>query len=168
MDEFLNDVASWWWWVTTVVFALALNIASSYLKPVVDRRLARVSERRRAAYAAGRERFLEAAKRIAESPHEQVMLGFAIIQNRIRSLVFYVFAALLAVGLSSISELREKPTTWRQRLLSGLALSSVFVVGGMAMTESGQAFRRARLLNEARRMNEGLVMLAPYNRPEGD
>jgi hypothetical protein len=47
-ERLLADLQSPYWWLTAVVLALAVNLASSYLKPVIDGWHARQSNKRRA------------------------------------------------------------------------------------------------------------------------
>ena len=49
LERFLTDLQSPYWWLTAVALALGLNLASSYLKPAIDRRLEGRVQRRRAA-----------------------------------------------------------------------------------------------------------------------
>jgi len=43
MEKFLQDILSGYWWISVVVVGVLINLASAYLKPFLEDRLARVS-----------------------------------------------------------------------------------------------------------------------------
>jgi hypothetical protein len=166
VPEFTEDVSSWWWWISVVVLSLLLNLASSYLKPLIDRRWARWSEARQRDLEERSARFQEAVQRLADDPQEQILLAIAMLQNRVRSVLYWVLGGMIMYGFGQMFDLSKSPETWNDRLIHFGATFPFMLCAISALRESSSAFRRARLIDAARRMKGGLVVVGPWGRPE--
>lgn len=97
------------------------------------------------------------------------MLGIALIQNRVRSVLFWFFSAAYFYGVSLLIDVRSVPTSLREKAIQVLLMFPFYWIVIAGLRESTAAYRRAQLLGAARHLNgKPLVVVGPYGRPEGD
>jgi len=97
MDELIKQLSSPGWWLSVVVAGIGINLASAYLKPLVDRVLGRTSgwwAARLDAASTARNQWIEALR---ADEHEQVMAGLSELTWRIRSVWFVAFSSIFFV-----------------------------------------------------------------------
>ena len=105
MTNFLRDIGSPYWWLSVFVVGLAVNLLSAYLKPRLDRLLAKGStswatrnEKKKAA-------FLARVERCRSSEHQQVMLSHSVTRQYLATLTILVMAGILVTFVSIIDAL---------------------------------------------------------------
>jgi len=85
INRFANDISSWYWWMSVVFVGLAINLASSYVKPIMDRKFESRSKKRRIAREEKDHKFDEKTTEISSDPILLVLAGQKAFQGQMRT-----------------------------------------------------------------------------------
>lgn len=107
VGRFASDISSWYWWVSVVFVGLAINLASSYIKPPIDRWLERRSERRRSARERMDQKFDAETSRIAFDPTLLVLAGQAAASAETRTQLLFILVGVNLVLLFILTSMPE-------------------------------------------------------------
>ncbi|MGR4992218.1 hypothetical protein ACPV3U_21865 [Vibrio rotiferianus] len=133
MDEILVLIESPIWWFSTVFIGLFLNIAASYLKPLIEKLFAKTVNKWTVA-SQKRASFRQAQINFYSSSYEQLTIGH-IEENHKKMEVIYCFAlAASAFAMGANFELNSTMST------VGLGTGLLFSLGGLKATISHGAF----------------------------
>ena len=98
MNKLINDISSAYWWVGVVVVGILINIASSYIRKIMESKLSIIS-----VYWRGKQN--EKAEKIAQQieilrSNNELKIIYALRESRyrIRSVSYLVFAAQFFVA----------------------------------------------------------------------
>lgn len=94
-QRFLNDITSWYWWISVVLFTLAINLASAYLKEPLDKLLAKRSSTHAAQRATKEETRHLHAQWLAENP--------GLLALEIRNESQSILCAILSMATASVA-----------------------------------------------------------------
>lgn len=96
LSKLLADISSFYWWIAVVFVGLGINLASAYLKPVLDKFYLQHSDRQQRKIAAeDRDLDIEAGI-LAKETHLLILKGF----EEVRWFVLSVFLLLMAFSLA--------------------------------------------------------------------
>lgn len=106
LSKLITDLSSWYWWLTAVVFALLVNIASAYLKPLIDSWWGRRSETKRALNDKAQAVWMKRVQRLCDDPtlmileaHEESRsLSTAVVMILAIGIVLWLLAWSKGVG----------------------------------------------------------------------
>ncbi len=94
MEKFLQDILSGYWWVSVVVVGVLINLASAYLKPFLEGRLARISGYWRTKREAEVELFNRQVSLLKGSADLRSVYALRENRYRLQSITFLVFSVL--------------------------------------------------------------------------
>ena len=94
MDKFIDEISSTYWWIGVVVVGIVINIASSYIRKIMESRLSNIS-----IYWKGKkkERVEKIAKKVDILRNNSELRGIYALREsryRIRSIGFTIFGIL--------------------------------------------------------------------------
>lgn len=124
MGNLMKNFTSLYWWLTVVMAGIAINLASSYLKPLVDRRLSVASAWWRTKTERQKAERKEFIRRLCESEHEQILASFRDLRHRTRAIHLLVFGAFMVLVAGVFPD-----GTWKPGMVAvvlGVAGLSVF------------------------------------------
>lgn len=101
LDRLWVDIASPYWWVTAVLIGLLVNLASAYLKPVVDRWLTYRSGRQQEKDIAAQAEFMRQVELLASRPDLLLIECFEEQRARLRLLLYFT-VSVIAVAISAL------------------------------------------------------------------
>lgn len=101
MDKFVETLKSPVWWIGVVLVGILINIASAYLKPRLDKLLARVSRSIQERNEKSSNRRKALVNLLIADPHKQTILANHELRCRIRSHGFH-FHGLLLAGIGAL------------------------------------------------------------------
>ena len=99
INRFLADISSLYWWVAVVVVGLAINLASAYLKPVLERHYSAYSDRSKRRSESEQKQIEVEAGILHKSTRLLVLKGF----EEIRWFVLSIFLLVFAFGLAALA-----------------------------------------------------------------
>ncbi|WP_198112431.1 hypothetical protein [Inhella proteolytica] len=105
--KFGSDISSWYWWLSVVFVGIAINLASSYVKPPMDRWIERRSDRRRVAREARDKVFGAKVARISVDPTLLILAGQEAAQCEIRSQLTFILVGVNLILLFIVTSLPE-------------------------------------------------------------
>jgi hypothetical protein len=94
MDNFFKQVSDPTWWISVVVVGLLINLASDYLKPLLDRILGSFSNARKRANEKQALLFQDDLQKLVNDPSKVTDLKFDIIYFNLRTVL------LIAISLA--------------------------------------------------------------------
>lgn len=110
LEKFLADITSWYWWTSVVLLGLGINLASSYLKPSLDRWADRWSNRRAERRAKDNARFAASVRIAVNDVRVLVGLGNEEIRLRLLSMTFFLFSFFMTSMAAYIKKATMLPS----------------------------------------------------------
>ena len=101
MQQFLTDVMTPHWWLSVVAVGLSINLAATYVRPVLDKITSSVSARRRTASEQRRRAFEVAVAEVEVDRELQLRMRLDSIYHLVRSIVSLV----LGMGCMTVTVL---------------------------------------------------------------
>lgn len=142
MDRFIHEISSLYWWIGVVIVGIVINIASSYIKKIMESSLSGVSsywERKQTKRAAKIAKKIEILKGNSEL---RVIYALRESRYRIRALSFFI-SAILLMAMGSLGK--------------GYVSVAFFVFGSIGMLVSLDDHREAmKIANLVERSTDGL------------
>ncbi len=148
MNNFI-DLKSPSWWFGVVVVAFVINIASAYAKPLLDRGMARFSDRRRRKLERAKIDLNQEAEKTERRPDGMVLLALEELKLVLAALVCTSFGVLVLVFVSVAFARGIAPT----ELL--LVIPLLLFLAGACLHAAVRKATLLKLLHERRRENQG-------------
>ena len=133
-NKFLADISSVYWWIAVVLVGLVINLASAYLKPVLDNFYLKHSASRKRKIDVENKKLDTEAGILLKDMHLLILKGF----EEVRWFVLSIFLLLLAFVIAYLSS-RVSGPTGPQPLVSALLFFLAFSIFMLALW----AFQRA-------------------------
>ncbi len=123
METFLKNLTDPSWWIGVVLLTVFLNLGSAYLKPIIDRLLARWSKQRRNRFA--QVQWTESAiEALCNDPTGIKTIRFLVARNR-SAMRFYfdlLSSAIFMMGAGIVASLG-----------GDFDLVAIFIIGALAL-----------------------------------
>jgi len=142
MNQLITDIYSPSWWIGVVVVSFVINIASAYAKPLLDRLLARFSDRRRIKLEQSHQKLRRAAELVLSIPDGVVLLSLQEVKLALAAVASLTFCILLILLLFFV--------TGVDRVLVFVALPVLLVAALVCMHASARKAALLRLVNRMR------------------
>jgi hypothetical protein len=97
MSDFKTTLSSPLWWISVVVVGMLINLASAYLKPLIDKFLFKVSLSWRRRTARQREERARLIEMLHQSKEEMFLFSIEEVRFRMRALHFILYSLLFLV-----------------------------------------------------------------------
>jgi len=142
MKQLITEIFSPSWWIGVVVVSFVINIASAYDKPLLDRLLARFSDRRRIKLEQSHQKLERAAELVLFITDGVVLLSLQEVKFALTAVASLTFCILLILLLFFVSGV--------DRVLVFVALPVLLIVTLVYMLASEKKAALLRLVNRKR------------------
>lgn len=163
MQRLLSDFSSWYWWVSVVVVGLLVNLASAYIKPVIDNRLATRSqalqERKSRRVAA----FKEDVNLLASDSTLLVIAGQRFLGTQIAVMVLILTVALLISFVFVFAGNSSQVSPWRA-IAQWIDIIGLFVLLVLLLALMRKAEEMGARVGAARRLFRTRLLAARNDR----
>ena len=157
MKNLLTNISSVYWWISVVVVGIVINLASAYLKTKLDTNLSNASSWWRKRSEAHKARRAKDLKRLTDNPHDQMLLAFGEMRDRIRAVSQFIIASLCFVVVALLT-VTAPPGFDRSRLvvfkIIFMALGSLGFISGLSVFR--RAINKMILLMDARELDKSV------------
>ena len=94
MVEFFKQLESPSWWLTVVFAGFLVNLAASYLKPLFDKVISKLSSKYRSQRKEAKDRYDKEIDKLSKNQHDQIMRILYTVSMRIHGLTILVLGLL--------------------------------------------------------------------------
>jgi hypothetical protein len=149
-EKFAADLSSWYWWVSVVAIGLAVNLASSYLKPTLDRLYERWSTTRQVARLAADKIYQVDVRILASDSRLLICRGFEEMRFRVFTLALFLLSFSNVLGAIYIKKSAAIPDAYGSIVVVVLFVFSLFTMA-MALWAHKYAMYLAQTIRGAKR-----------------
>ena len=146
MSELLKYLASPVWWITVVVFGIIINLASDYLKPLIDRNISKVWHSYRIKVNKKSERRNREVQELVNNHHKQIMKRIFALSLRVHGATTFVLGIVVMFLVDKF-----KPNELFSTIIL-LGLGAMILFAGSSNISN--AHKIETIINEARGIEE--------------
>jgi hypothetical protein len=160
MEEFVKNISSTSWWISVVLVGITINIFSSYLKPLLDSKIAKFSLSKKMANEKKEQEWMCLVEKIGIDKHVYMTQAFKDIRLRNKALINFIISILM---FTLSQKIKENPILYAWPFLANIKtfltvidiatmfLATMSVTIGFKYYAEAQKITRA--LNESEKLN---------------